>query len=145
MESARAGAGRWGTGGAAAGARGSHRVLIGFSFSAHRGLTAAVEADTMTLSQSVHSGPLSDLAPDPPPAPAPRTDAAAPGGRAHVAYVLLVLQAALEMLATLGMVALMGPAFWHWLLPLAHIVTLLVLASRVARGRRWAWRLVAIM
>src|SRR2546427_773020 len=57
--------------------------------------------------------------------------------RADVEYVLLLLQAGFEVLATLGMVVMMGGNVAYALVPGLHVVALLVFASFVARGR-WA-------
>lgn len=60
-------------------------------------------------------------------------------GRAHVAYVLLLLQAALGVLATVGMVVLMGGNPAYAVVGLFEPVVLVVLAANVARRRRWAY------
>lgn len=62
--------------------------------------------------------------------------------RADVAYVLLLLQAGFEVLATLGMVVVMGGNVAYAIVPGLHVVALLVFASFVARGHRWAWCVV---
>jgi hypothetical protein len=57
---------------------------------------------------------------------------------ADVAYVLMLLQAAFGVVATLGMVLLMGGSVVHAIVPLLFAVALLVVAAKVARRRRWA-------
>jgi hypothetical protein len=82
-----------------------------------------------------------------PPAPLPVTAVATPdpAGPAHVAYVLLLLQAALGVLATLGMILLMGGDPAYAVVGVGEPVLLAVLASRVARQRRWACYAVAVI
>jgi len=63
--------------------------------------------------------------------------------RADVGYVLLLLQAGFEVLATLGMVVVMGGNVAYAIVPGLHAVALLLFASFVARGHRWAWWTVA--
>ena len=55
---------------------------------------------------------------------------------------LLLLQAGFEVLATLGMVVMMGGNVAYAIVPGLHVVALLVFASFVARGHRWAWWVV---
>ena len=62
---------------------------------------------------------------------------AARGTSADVAYVLMVLQAAFGIVATLGMVLLMGGSLAHAIVPVLFVVALLVVAAQVARRRRW--------
>ncbi len=68
-----------------------------------------------------------------------------PGGRADVAYVLLLGQAALGMLASLGVLLLMAGNPVYLVAPLLHATLLFVLASFVARRRRWAWWGVVVL
>jgi hypothetical protein len=63
---------------------------------------------------------------------------AAVGGRPHVAYVLMLLQATTGFLASFGMALLMGGNPVYLLTPLIGSALLVALAARVARGRRWA-------
>lgn len=65
-----------------------------------------------------------------PPAPA--------GGAADVVYVLCLMQAAFLLLAGLGEMLLMGGNGLYFILPLAKVVLLLILAGRVVSGRRKA-------
>ena len=62
---------------------------------------------------------------------------AARGTSADVAYVLMLLQAAFGIVATLGMVLLMGGSLLHAVVPLLFVVALLVVAAQVARRRLW--------
>jgi hypothetical protein len=55
-----------------------------------------------------------------------------------VAHALLVLQGAFGIVATLGMVLLMGGNPAYAVVPLAGCVVLFTLAGLVARRRRWA-------
>ncbi len=68
-----------------------------------------------------------------------------PGGRADLVYVLLLLQAALGLLATLGMVLLMGGNPSYAVVPVLHVLALFVLASLVARRRRRAVWFVLVL
>ena len=65
--------------------------------------------------------------------------------KSDVVAVLLLLQAALEVLATLGMFVLMGLNPVYVVVPGAHVVLLLVLASAVARRKRWAYWTVGVL
>ncbi len=60
------------------------------------------------------------------------------GNAADVAYVLLLLQAALGALATLGLLVLMGGNPVYLIAGLGGPLLLAVLAGGVARRRRWA-------
>jgi hypothetical protein len=60
-------------------------------------------------------------------------------GRAAVGSVLLFIQAALGILATLGMVVIMHGRMVYAVFPMLHVALLLVIASGVARGWRWTW------
>ena len=75
-----------------------------------------------------------------PPAPAPEgaSAAPAPGGPADVVFVLLLLQAAMGLLATLGLTVIMGVNLVYALVPSIKPILLLVLARRLVRGRRGA-------
>lgn len=81
------------------------------------------------------------------PAPPDATSVAPsdPAGPAHVAYVLLLLQAALGVLATLGMILLMGGNPAYAVVGVGEPVLLAVLAAQVARHRRWAWYTVTVV
>jgi hypothetical protein len=67
------------------------------------------------------------------------------GGRADVVYVLLLLQAGLGILAMFGTLLLMGGNPAYLVVPLLHAVLLSWLATRVARRRRWAYKLVVAL
>jgi hypothetical protein len=67
------------------------------------------------------------------------------GGAADVAYVLLLLQAALGVLATLGLLLLMGGNPVYLVVGFGGPVLLIILAGGVARRRRWALFTVAIL
>jgi hypothetical protein len=67
------------------------------------------------------------------------------GSSADVAHVLLVLQAALGALATLGLLLLMGGNPAYLAVGFGEPALLLVLAGRVARGRRWALVTVVVI
>jgi hypothetical protein len=68
----------------------------------------------------------------------PLTQQATRGTSADVAYVLMLLQAAFGLVATLGMVLLMGGSLAHAAVPLLFVIALLIIAAKVARRRRWA-------
>lgn len=77
--------------------------------------------------------------------PAPVVAGRAPeAGRGELVSVLLVLQAALGALATVGVVVLMGSPLYA-VVPLTHVVLLLVASAGVARGRRGAlWTVLVV-
>jgi hypothetical protein len=58
-------------------------------------------------------------------------------GSADVIYVLLLVQAAAGLLASVGEALLMATPL-YLVMPLAKAVALLVIAGRIVRGRRWA-------
>src|SRR4051794_25709737 len=58
--------------------------------------------------------------------------------RADVAYVLCLMQGAFLLLAGLGELLLMGGNPAYLLLPVAKVVLLCWLATKVVTGRRWA-------
>lgn len=58
--------------------------------------------------------------------------------RADVLYVLCLMQGAFLLLAGLGELLLMGGNPVYLLLPVAKLVLLLWLATKVVKGRRWA-------
>jgi hypothetical protein len=58
--------------------------------------------------------------------------------RADVLYVLCLMQGAFLLLAGLGELLLMGGNPAYLLLPVAKLVLLLWLATKVVKGRRWA-------
>ena len=60
------------------------------------------------------------------------------GGAADVAYVLLLVQAALGALATLGLLFLMGANPVYLMVGLGGPLLLTILAGGVARRSRWA-------
>jgi hypothetical protein len=60
------------------------------------------------------------------------------GGPADVVYVLCLMQVAFLVLAALGEMLLMGGNPAYLVLPLVKVVTLLVVATKVVKGRRWA-------
>jgi hypothetical protein len=62
-----------------------------------------------------------------------------------VAYVLLLLQAALGVLATLGLLLLMGGNPVYLVAGLGGPLVLTILAGRVARRRRWALVTVTVL
>ena len=71
-----------------------------------------------------------------------------PGARERVArldvvYVLCLMQVAFLLLAGLGELLLMGGNPAYLVLPVAKMVLLLVFATKVVKGRRWA--LVALI
>jgi hypothetical protein len=53
--------------------------------------------------------------------------------------MLLFTQAALGILATLGIVVIMHGWLVYAVFPLLHVALLIVVASGVARGWRWTW------
>jgi hypothetical protein len=67
------------------------------------------------------------------------------GGAADVAYVLLLVQAALGMLATSGLLVLMGGNPVYLIVGLGHPLLLAVLAGGVARRSRWALVTVTVL
>jgi hypothetical protein len=67
------------------------------------------------------------------------------GSSADVAYVLLLLQAALGVLATLGLLLLMGGNPAYLVVGFGGPVLLMVLAGGVARRRRWALVTVTVL
>jgi hypothetical protein len=67
------------------------------------------------------------------------------GTSADVAHVLLVLQAALGVLATLGLLLLMGGNPAYLIVGFGQPALLLLVAGRVARGRRWALMTVIVV
>lgn len=73
------------------------------------------------------------------------TKGAARGGAADVAYVLLLLQAALGVLATLGLLVLMGGNPVYLVAGLGGPLASMVLAGGVARRRRWALATVTVL
>ena len=60
-----------------------------------------------------------------------------PRGAADVVFVLLLVQAAAELLAAVGELVLMGNPVYA-VLPVVRAAVLAVLAARIVRGRRWA-------
>jgi hypothetical protein len=58
--------------------------------------------------------------------------------RADVLYVLCLMQGAFLLLAGVGELLLMGGNPAYLLLPVAKLVLLLWLATKVVKGRRWA-------
>jgi hypothetical protein len=60
-------------------------------------------------------------------------------GHGDVAHALLLLQAAFGIVATLGMLLLMGGRLVYALIPTLSWLVLFVLAGLVARRRRWAY------
>jgi hypothetical protein len=65
--------------------------------------------------------------------------------RADVVYVLCLMQGAFLLLAGLGELLLMGGNPAYLLLPVAKVVLLLWLATKVVKGRRWAaYTLIAV-
>jgi hypothetical protein len=66
------------------------------------------------------------------------------GGPGDVVYVLLLLQAAAGLLASLGELLLMGTPIYA-ILPVARAVVLVVLAAKIVRGRRWALITVVVV
>jgi hypothetical protein len=73
------------------------------------------------------------------------TTEATRGGAADVAYVLLLVQVALGMLATLGLLVLMGGNPVYLVVGLGHPLLLAVLAGGVARRSRWALLTVTVL
>lgn len=65
-------------------------------------------------------------------------------GRNDVGFVLLVLQASAGVLGAVGLGVLMGSAL-QVVPALIGPVAQVVLAVKVARGRRWAWAVVIAM
>jgi hypothetical protein len=59
------------------------------------------------------------------------------GGPGEVVFVLLLMQVAFGLLASLGEMLLMGTPLYA-VLPLVRAVGLVVLAAKIVRGRRWA-------
>jgi hypothetical protein len=55
-----------------------------------------------------------------------------------VAHALLILQGGFAIVATLGLVVIMGGSLVHMVVPLLHAVLLFTLAGLVARCKRWA-------
>jgi hypothetical protein len=66
------------------------------------------------------------------------------GGPGEVVYVLLLLQAAAGLLASLGELLLMGTPIYA-ILPVARAVVLVVLAAKIVRGRLWALITVVVL
>lgn len=77
---------------------------------------------------------------DAPPAPVTTGPPAAPerGSGVDVVYVLMLLQATFGVVATLGLLVLMGGNPAVTVVPLLYGAALLTLASRAVRRRRWA-------
>jgi hypothetical protein len=61
-----------------------------------------------------------------------------PEGAVEVVRVLCLMQAGFLLLAGFGQVLMMGGAPAYLIAPVVKLVLLIVLAARVARGRRWA-------
>jgi len=60
------------------------------------------------------------------------------GGRADVLFVLALMQASFLLLAGFGEVLMMGGSAAYLVAPVAKLVLLVVLATKVVKGRRWA-------
>jgi hypothetical protein len=60
------------------------------------------------------------------------------GGSADIVYVLTVLQAAFVLLAAMGEMILMGANGAYLVFPVAKMVLLFWLATKIVSGRRWA-------
>jgi hypothetical protein len=93
-------------------------VLMGFSWAAHRRLTASGNRTVMTIRRS--------------------TVATEPGGGMDVVYVLCLMQVAFLVLGGLGEQLLMGGNPLYLVVPVAKIVLLLVFATKAVKGRLWA-------
>lgn len=98
-------------------------VLIGFSWAAHRRLTASGNRTVMTIRRS--AGQRSTVAPE-------------PGGGMDVVYVLCLMQVAFLLLGGLGEQLLMGGNPLYLVMPVAKMVLLLVFATKAVKGRLWA-------
>jgi hypothetical protein len=61
-----------------------------------------------------------------------------PGTAADVVYMVCLMQAAFVLLGGLGEVLLMGGNPLYLVLPVVKVVLLLVFATKVVSGRRWA-------
>jgi hypothetical protein len=61
-----------------------------------------------------------------------------PTSNADVVYALVLLEGAFGLLAGLGMVVMMRGNPVYMLMPVAKLTALLVLATKVMGGRRWA-------